>query len=254
MYALIGVIALEIAFGHSHQQADRSGAVRLVAATPFGSILLWLLVVGFAGMTLWRLSEAIWGAAGPAGHKTSSRLTSLVKAVIYAVITYGILKFALGLGAPASSNKQSQDLTAKALKYPGGQVVIVIVGAVIAIVGFALIYQAWKRHFLREMNMGTASPKTRQAVTRLGQIGGVARSSSRSAFSWRSLRWMPSPSRPRASTPRCSSSPTRRLAPGCWLWSPSGSLCSAPSRAARPAGKGSERYVGPGPGYAPLGS
>jgi uncharacterized membrane protein len=175
MYALIGVIALEIAFGHSHQQADRSGAVRLVAATPFGSILLWLLVVGFAGMTLWRLSEAIWGAAGPAGHKTSSRLTSLVKAVIYAVITYGILKFALGLGAPASSNKQSQDLTAKALKYPGGQVVIVIVGAVIAIVGFALIYQAWKRHFLREMNMGTASPKTRQAVTRLGQIGGVAR-------------------------------------------------------------------------------
>jgi hypothetical protein len=175
MYALIGVIALEIAFGHSHQQADRSGAVRLVAATPFGSILLWLLVVGFAGMTLWRLSEAIWGAAGPAGHKTSARLTSLAKAVIYAVITYGILKFALGLGAPASSNKQSQDLTAKALKYSGGQVIVVIVGAVIAIVGFTLIYQAWKRHFLREMNMGTASLRTRQAVTRLGQIGGVAR-------------------------------------------------------------------------------
>jgi hypothetical protein len=175
LYGLIGIIALEIAFGHSHQQADRSGALRLVAASPFGSVLLWLLVIGFAGMTLWRLSEAIWGAAGPDGYKTSTRLTSLVKAIIYGVITYGILKFALGLGAPASTNKQSRDLTAKALKYPGGQAIVVIIGAVIAIVGFMLIYQYWKRHFLRQMNMGTASVRTRQIVTRLGQIGGVAR-------------------------------------------------------------------------------
>jgi Domain of Unknown Function (DUF1206) len=175
MYALIGIIALEIAVGHSHQQADRSGALRLVAASPFGSVLLWLLVVGFAGMTLWRLSEAIWGAAGPDGHKASARLTSLAKAVLYGVITYGILKFALGLGAPASSNKQSQDLTATALKHSGGQVIVAIIGAVIAIIGFMLIYQYWQRQFLRKMHMGAASVKARQLVTRLGQIGGVAR-------------------------------------------------------------------------------
>ena len=175
MYALIGFIAVAIAFGHSHQQADRSGAVRLVAATPFGSVILWLMVVGFAGMTLWRLSEAIWGAAGPDGHKASSRLGSLARAVIYALITYGILKFALGLGAPASSNRQSQDLTATALKYPGGQVLVAIVGVVIAGIGIMLMYQAWQARFLRRMRMGTASVTTRKAVTKLGQVGGVAR-------------------------------------------------------------------------------
>jgi hypothetical protein len=175
MYALIGIIAVEIAVGHSHQQADRSGAVRLVAATPFGSVILWLMVVGFAGMTLWRLSEAIWGASGPDGRKASSRLGSLGRAILYAVITYGILKFALGLGAPASTNKQSQDLTATALKYPGGQVLVVIVGAVIAIAGIVLMYQAWQARFLRRMRMGSASVTMRKAVTRLGQIGGVAR-------------------------------------------------------------------------------
>jgi hypothetical protein len=175
MYALIGIIAVEIAVGHSHQQADRSGAVRLVAATPFGSVILWLLVLGFAGMTLWRLSEAIWGAAGPDGHKATSRLGSLGRAVIYGVITYGILKFALGLGAPASTNKQSQDLTATALKYPGGQALVAAVGAVIAIAGIVLMYQAWQARFLRRMRMRAASVTTRKAVTRLGQIGGVAR-------------------------------------------------------------------------------
>jgi hypothetical protein len=175
MYGLIGIIAVEIAVGHSHQQADRSGAVRLVAATPVGSVILWLLVVGFAGMTLWRLSEAIWGAAGPDGHKATSRLGSLGRAVIYAVITYGILKFALGLGAPASTNKQSEDLTATALKYPGGQALVAVVGAVIAIAGLVLMYQSWQARFLRRMRMGAASVTTRKTVTRLGQIGGVAR-------------------------------------------------------------------------------
>jgi Domain of Unknown Function (DUF1206) len=175
MYGLIGIIAVEIAVGHSHQQADRSGAVRLVAATPVGSVILWLLVLGFAGMTLWRLSEAIWGAAGPDGHKATSRLGSLGRAVIYAVITYGILKFALGLGAPASTNKQSEDLTATALKYPGGQALVAVVGAVIAIAGLVLMYQSWKARFLRRMRMGAASVTTRKTVTRLGQIGGVAR-------------------------------------------------------------------------------
>jgi hypothetical protein len=175
LYVLIGLIAVEIAFGRSHQQADRSGAVRLVAATPFGSVILWLLVAGFAGMTLWRLSEAIWGAAGPDGHKTSKRLGSLGRAVLYGVITYGILKYALGLGAPASSNKQSQDLTATALKYPGGQVVVAIVGVIVLGAGVVLMYQAWQARFLRRMRMGRASATTRKVVTRLGQIGGVAR-------------------------------------------------------------------------------
>jgi Domain of Unknown Function (DUF1206) len=175
MYALIGIIAVEIAFGKAHEQADRSGAVRLVAGTPYGSVILWLMVVGFAGMTLWRLSEAFWGAAGPDGHKASSRLGSLGRAVLYAVITYGILKFALGLGAPASGNKQSQDLTATALRHPGGQVVVAVVGAVIAIVGVALMYKAWQGRFLRRLRMGTASVTARKAVTHLGQIGGIAR-------------------------------------------------------------------------------
>ena len=91
------------------------------------------------------------------------------------MITYGILKYALGLGAPASTNKQSQDLTATALHYPGGQAIVAIVGIIIAVAGIALMYQAWQGRFLRNMRMGSASAKTRKAVTRLGQIGGVAR-------------------------------------------------------------------------------
>ena len=175
MYGLIGIIAVQIALGTSHQQADRSGALRLVAATRFGTVILWLLAIGFAGLTLWRLSEAAFGPAGPDGRKTSARLICLMKAVIYGVLTYSILRYALGLGAPTSTNRQSQDLTATALQHPGGQAAVAIAGLIIGGVGLYLGYQAYKRTFLRDLRMGSASPATRTAVTRFGQAGGLAR-------------------------------------------------------------------------------
>ena len=175
MYILIGIIAVEIATGNASQQADRTGAVRLVAKTPFGSITLWLLVIGFAGMTLWRLSEAIWGAAGEGGRKTSKRVVNLARAIFYGAVTYGILKYALGVGAPSSSDKESQDLTATALKVPGGQVIVGIVGVLVIGGGLYVAYRAFKRKFLKHLRLGSTSARTRKVVTRLGQVGGIAR-------------------------------------------------------------------------------
>src|SRR5260370_35602515 len=58
IYALTGIIAVQIALGISHRQADNSGALRLEAATPPGPELLSLLAVGFPGRPPWRLSGA----------------------------------------------------------------------------------------------------------------------------------------------------------------------------------------------------
>jgi Domain of Unknown Function (DUF1206) len=98
MYILIGAIAVQVAFGHSGRQADRAGALPLVASTPFGAVALWLLVIGFTGMALWRLSQAIWGTGGQDGRKPAKRLAALARAVFYGVVTFGILKYAIGLG------------------------------------------------------------------------------------------------------------------------------------------------------------
>ena len=175
MYVLIGIIAIQIAVNGSRQQADRTGAVHLVAHTGFGSVILWLLVIGFAGMTLWRLSEAAWGRPDADGRKASKRLASLARAVFYAAVTYGILKYALGIGEPGSSDSQSQDLTAAAMKHQGGQVIVALAGVAIVIAGLYVIYRAYKLKFRKHLRMGSASPRTRKVVTRLGQVGGIAR-------------------------------------------------------------------------------
>ncbi len=175
MYIIIGALALQIAFGHGGRQADRSGALRLVAQTPFGEAALWLLVVGFAGMTLWRLSEAAYGAPEPGGRKTSTRLGALMRAVFYGFVVYTILAFALGVGAPTSSNKQSKDLTAAAMALPGGRLIVAAIGLALFAGGVRLAYHAWQQRFRRKLDLSQTRPATQRAVGRLGQVGGIAR-------------------------------------------------------------------------------
>src|SRR5215469_12348539 len=172
---IIGWIAVEVAFGHSRQQADRTGALHALSSTPVGGVLLWLLVIGFVGMALWRLSEALYGSPGTASRKTSSRLAALARAIVYAVIAYGILKYALGEGGPASSDTQSVDLTATLLKYPGGQVLVVVIGLAFIGGGLYLAYQAWRRDFWHDLELGQLRAPVRRMVVWLGRYGEIAR-------------------------------------------------------------------------------
>jgi Domain of Unknown Function (DUF1206) len=174
MYIVIGWIALQIAFGNTSQQADRTGALHALSATPFGVVALWVLVVGFFGMTLWRLAEAIW-PVGEEERKAAKRVTAVAKAVVYAILGYGVLKYAIGAGAPQSSNKQSVDLTATVLRHTGGQVLVVVIGLALIGGGLYLGYQAWRERFLKDMELGRVQRRTRQVVEWLGRIGGIAR-------------------------------------------------------------------------------
>jgi Domain of Unknown Function (DUF1206) len=175
MYIIIGLIAIQVALGHSGHQANNRGALQEVASTPGGGISLWLLAIGLLGLALWRLSQVAYGGPGPDGRKTSTRLIALLKVAIYGFLGYTTLRFALGAGAPKSNNKQSVDLTATVMRHPGGQIVVVIAGLVLVGVGIYLAYSAWKREFLKELRFGQTKPAVRRVVERLGVIGGIAR-------------------------------------------------------------------------------
>jgi hypothetical protein len=177
LYIVIGWIALLVAFGKTSQQADKTGALHALSATPFGAFALWVLVIGFFGMALWRLSQALFSQAlfGGNGKKAGERWLDAARAVIYAVIGYGVLEYAIGLGSPQSSNTQAVDLTATVMRHPGGRIAVVIIGVVFVISGICVGYQAWRERFRKELQLDKMRPGTRRAVEWLGRVGGVAR-------------------------------------------------------------------------------
>lgn len=176
MYVVIGWIASEIAFGKTSTQADRTGALQAFGRSPGGEIALWLLAIGFFGMAIWRLSEAIYGTPETDKRKVIwTRLTALAKAVLYAVLGYGVIDYAIGAGSPQSSDQQSVDLTATLMRHPGGRVLVVVIGLVLISAGLFLGYQAWRERFKKNLMLGQMGPRTRRIVEWLGRIGGIAR-------------------------------------------------------------------------------
>ena len=173
VYVLIGVLALRIAFGRGSGPADRQGALHEVAAQPFGTVMLWLLVVGFACMAVWRFSQAAL-AKGP-HHKAGARLLDGVKALLYTAICWATAAYAAGSGGTSSGDAQSQDGTATAMTYSGGRILVGVAACVLIGVGAMLAVQAVRRRFLRQLDTGAMSPRTREVVTALGVAGGAAR-------------------------------------------------------------------------------
>ena len=175
LYLIIGWIASQVAFGHSGQHADRTGALHAIGTTPVGSFLLWLLVIGFIGMALWQLSVAVYGPPGSGGRQAGERLAAFGRTVVYAVLAYGVLDYALGTGEPQSSDKQSVDLTATLMKYPGGQALVVVAGLVLIGGGIYLAYRSWREKFRGDLALGQIPPRIRRVVEWLGKFGGIAR-------------------------------------------------------------------------------
>ncbi|WP_323184368.1 DUF1206 domain-containing protein [Streptomyces canus] len=176
VYVLIGALALRIALGSGNggKSADRQGALAQVVEQPFGKVLLWAMVVGFASMALWRGARAVL-SKGPR-RKAGSRLLDGGRAVFYAFVCWTTAVYADG-GQGSDGNEQSRDWTASALKLSYGQVLVGAAGCLLIGIGAVLAVRAAMGRFLEQLDTAGMSHRTKQVVTALGVGvgGGVAR-------------------------------------------------------------------------------
>ncbi|MBV1946806.1 DUF1206 domain-containing protein [Streptomyces sp. BV129] len=179
IYLLVGVIALQIALGGDGggKQADRGGALAELAGKPFGAAMLWIVGIALAGMALWRLSEAAFGSAGPDGTKASKRALAAARAVFYAFVSYSVLSYAAGQkgSGGGSSDQQSDDVTAMALKWPGGQWIVGAAGIAVIAAGAWMLVRAATKKFRKHLRTGEMSRTARRVTDVLGVGGGTAR-------------------------------------------------------------------------------
>lgn len=173
VYALIGLLAMQVAFGRHGKEADREGALAAIAARPFGAVVLWLVALGFLGIVMWRLVEAITGPAGSEDTKKAwgKRALSAFKAALYLSFAVSAAHAAMG----SSGGKGAVGWTAQIMKMTGGRLLIGLVGLALVAAGAVTAWQGWKTDFEKHLDTGRMSTGLRRTVERLGRFGYIAR-------------------------------------------------------------------------------
>lgn len=173
---LFAYLAAKVAFsGGGGGNASKQGALQTLASQPGGGVLLWVITIGLVALAVWQLAEAGVGYGYTTSEKrrTARRLGSAGKAVAFGALAFSAGKIAAGGSGGGSGGKQ-KTITAKVLEFPGGQILVGLVGlGIIAGAGY-LVYHGWKKKFLEDLDLMRASRGTRKTVIRLGQAGFVA--------------------------------------------------------------------------------
>jgi len=176
VYTIVGVLAVQAAFGAGGQTTDAKGALGAIAAQPFGKFLLALLTVGLIGYVVWRFVQAVQDPEhkGDDAKGWATRLGYAVSGLIYASLAFTAIGLIRGSGGGGGGNSK-QDWTAQLLAQPFGQWLVGLVGAFVIGLGFYQLYKAYKAKFRKEMKLHEMSPTEETWATRIGRFGLGAR-------------------------------------------------------------------------------
>ncbi|EFC82053.1 DUF1206 domain-containing protein [Parafrankia sp. EUN1f] len=178
VYLLIGVLATQIARGNPDEQANRQGALREIADKPFGTGLLVLIAVGFAGYALWRLLEGVVGhrEETDAKKRAVKRAVSVIRGVIYLVITGSTIAFLASDGSSSGSGSgEPAPYTARVMAHSGGRWLVGAVSLVVVGVGVGMLVKGLTTGFEEKLKRAQMGPALLGAARRVGQVGYLAR-------------------------------------------------------------------------------
>ena len=172
VYVIIGILAVKLALGSGGTSANQQGALRTIAAQPFGEVLLVLVAIGLGGYALWRLTRAALGH-GPEGSDSGiDRVAALASGVVYAGLCAIAVEILLGSGGGSGGAKKT---TAGVFGWPAGTWLVGIAGAVLIGVGLYQGYRGVSRDFLDDSKTEQMGPRTRRWIKWIGTVGHLAR-------------------------------------------------------------------------------
>jgi hypothetical protein len=174
-YALIAILALQVALGDRAEPKDRQGVLRELAGTSFGTAALIALGVGFAGYALWQFVRAAFDRSGDGDDAKGWAKRAHHAGVGAIYVGSAFIAFSLLAGSSSSGGGSEKEETAKVLDWPMGQWLVGAVGVAFVVYGLANIWKAHTQKFRKDLDESSMSPTVRRWTTRSGVVGHVAR-------------------------------------------------------------------------------
>jgi hypothetical protein len=174
-FAIVAVLAIDVALADEGRTRDRPGALRAIADEPFGRALLVALAAGFAAYALWRFAQAFLDREheGHGLEGLAKRLSFFGRGAIYTGLCLSAMSVLLGDGG-GSANEEDR-ATAGVLEAPAGRWLVIAIGVGVSAAGLYNGYRAVTRKFEDRLRLGELDRRKRRLVTTLGVVGHLAR-------------------------------------------------------------------------------
>ncbi|MGA8114057.1 MAG: DUF1206 domain-containing protein [Actinocatenispora sp.] len=170
IHLLVAWLAVQVATGGSGHSADTTGAMAQVKRLPLGMGLLLVITLGMALLTIWKISQVLFGVPGATGRKdVLLRIMSGCQAVALGALAVSAAKFILGSGSSASSKQESA--TATLLRAEGGRILVTLAGLVVIGIGVGMAIYGLTRKFEDGLQLGRLTRKAQRTVRLLGAVG-----------------------------------------------------------------------------------
>ena len=163
----------------STQEASPTGAIKTIAESPGGTLLLWILGAAMLLYAAWRVASALM----PGGHDAEStvkRIGYVVSAVIYTA--FAITAFALARASSAAASANAEDgnakvtnLTARLMSHSGGRLLVGAIGVIVIGAALYRLVKGLRQDVDDELDLSGMSPDRIRWTRRLGAVGEVGR-------------------------------------------------------------------------------
>jgi hypothetical protein len=174
VHLVVAWLAVQLALGDKEGSADQQGAVQQLAQQPFGEALVWAVAVGMFLLAIWQGLESLFGYRDEEGFtQVRKRATAAGKAVVYVVI--GISAVHAATGSSRSGKNGTDSTTAKIMDWPGGQVIVSVIGLFIIGIGGYLVQRAWTEKFAKHINAEGKTGEAGKAYLWFGKAGYTAK-------------------------------------------------------------------------------
>jgi len=176
LYAVVGLLAVQVALGAGGATTDKHGAIATIGSQPFGKFLLVLIAVGLVGYSLWGFIRALLDPLrrGTDPKGIAQRIGYLISGLSYGTLVIPTVRFIMGTGGGGTSNG-SADMTATLLSQPFGQWLAALVGLIGMAGGLGQMYQAYSTDFKKDFKSSEMNANEMKLATWVGRIGLAAR-------------------------------------------------------------------------------
>lgn len=178
LYAVVGILTINLAVGARGEDAGKEGALSAIAAQPFGRVLLTILAVGLAGYAAWRLAQGVLDrdSEGEGAKGLAKRAGAIARGASYAGLCVLTVTKIVGADDGGGKGGSSEDrATADVLGLPFGRYLVFAASAGFFAAALFNGYRAVTCNFRKKLETEKMSDAEETAATGVGILGHLAR-------------------------------------------------------------------------------